>query len=150
MEIYTMTDTNQKWGNVADYAEKCSWSAGKYLAELMRSNSFKDTERIFAAFEGGEPVGFCTLTEKDELDPKYPYTPLIGFVFVDEAHRGRRISEKMMGKVLEYAKSTGFDKVYVMSGESGLYEKYGFTYMGDYETIYGNAEQLFVISAARE
>jgi len=150
MEIHQLTFTHPKWQTVADYAENCSWSAGKYLAELMRSNSFKEWERVFAVFGGGGPVGFCTLTEKDELDPKYPYTPLIGFVFVDEAHRGRRISEKMMGKVLEYAKSTGFDKVYVMSGERGLYEKYGFTYIGDYETIYGGSEQLFVISAARE
>ena len=31
-----------------------------------------------------------------------------------------------------------------MSGEKGLYEKYGFRYMGDYGTVYGNKEQLFV------
>ena len=146
MEIQTLTNTNEKWENVAAFAEKCSWRAGKYLAELMRSNSFKDWERVFAAFEGGEPVGFCTLTEKDELVPEYPYSPLIGFVFVDEAHRGKRISEQMIGKVLEYAKSIGYDKVYIMSGERGLYEKYGFVYMGDYESIYGGSEQLFVIS----
>ncbi|MBR5682191.1 MAG: GNAT family N-acetyltransferase [Ruminococcus sp.] len=144
MEIYTMTDTHQKWGNVADYAEKCSWSAGKYLAELMRSNSFKDTERIFAAFEGGEPVGFCTLTEKDELDPKYPYSPLIGFIFVDEAYRGRRLSEKMIRKIFGYLRIIGSSKVYIMSGEKGLYEKYGFVRMGEYDTIYGGREQLFV------
>ena len=144
MEIYTMTDTHQKWGNVADYAEKCSWSAGKYLAELMRSNSFKDTERVFAAFEGGEPVGFCTLTEKDELDPKYPYSPLIGFIFVDEAYRGRRLSEKMIRKIFGYLRIIGSSKVYIMSGEKGLYEKYGFVRMGEYDTIYGGREQLFV------
>lgn len=112
----------------------------------MREDIFKDWERVFAAFEGGEPVGFCTLTEKDGLLPKYPYTPLIGFVFVDEAHRGKRLSEKMIGKALEYAKSIGYDKVYIMSGESGLYEKYGFVCMGDFESVYGGTEQLFVIS----
>jgi predicted N-acetyltransferase YhbS len=146
MEIQTLTNTNEKWENVAAFAEKCSWRAGKYLAELMRSNSFKDWERVFAAFEGGEPVGFCTLTEKDELDPKYPYSPLIGFVFVDEAQRGRRISEKMIRKILGYARIIGYNKVYIMSGEKGLYEKYGFVRMGEYDTIYGEKEQLFVIS----
>lgn len=150
MEIQTLTNTNEKWENVAAFAEKCSWRAGKYLAEQMRSNSFKDWERVFAAFEGGEPVGFCTLTEKDELDPKYPYSPLIGFVFVDEAHRGRRISEKMIRKILGYARIIGYNKVYIMSGEKGLYEKYGFVRMGEYDTIYGEKEQLFVISAAKE
>ena len=146
MEIHTMTNTHKKWERTAAFAEKCSWGAGKKLAELRRKDFFKDWERVFAAFEDDEPVGFCTLTEKDELDPKYPYTPLIGFVFVDEAHRGKRISEKMIGAVLEYAKTIGYDKVYIMSGEKGLYEKYGFSYMGDFESIYGGKDQLFVIS----
>ena len=145
MEIYTMTDTHEKWECAAAFAGKCSWGAGKYLAELMRGGSFRDWERVFAAFENGRPVGFCTLTEKDELAPKYPYTPLIGFVFVDEAFRGKRISEKMIKTVLEYAKGIGYDKVYIMSGEKGLYEKYGFSPMGEYETIYGNYEQLSAI-----
>ena len=146
MEIYTMTDTHENWESVAAFAEKCSWRAGKYLAELMRGSSFRDRERVFAAFEKGRPVGFCTLTEKDELAPKYPYTPLIGFVFVDEAHRGKRISEKMIRKVFSYARIIGYDKVYIMSGEKGLYEKYGFSLMGEYETIHGNTEQLFAIN----
>ena len=30
-----------------------------------------------------------------------------------------------------------------MSGEVGLYEKYGFRKIGDYGTIYGSVEQLF-------
>ncbi len=145
MEIYTMTNAHEKWKRVAAFAEKCSWGAGKYLAELMRKSFFKDWERVFAAFEDGSPVGFCTLTEKDELLPKYPYTPLIGFVFVDELHRGKRISEKMIKAVLEYAKTIGYDNVYIMSGEKGLYEKYGFRYMGDFESIYGGKDQLFVI-----
>ena len=146
MEIYTLTSTHDKWESVAAFAEKCSWRAGKYLAELMRGNAFRGWERVFAAFENDEPAGFCTLTEKDELDPKYHYSPFIGFVFVDEAYRGNRISGKMIEKALEYAKSIGYDKVYIMSGEHGLYEKYGFSYMGDYESIYGGLEQLFVIS----
>ena len=141
-----MTNTHKKWERTAAFAEKCSWGAGKKLAELMRKDFFKDWERVFAAFEDDEPVGFCTLTEKDELAPEYPYSPLIGFVFVDEAHRGKRISEQMIKTVLGYAKSIGYDKVYVMSGEKGLYEKYGFSYMGDFESIYGGKDQLFVIS----
>ncbi len=146
MKIEQLTSTHENWDKDAVFAENCSWGAGKTLAGLMGKNEFKDWERVFAAFEDDEPVGFCTLTEKDELHPKYPYTPLIGFVFVDEAHRGRRISEKMIEKVLEYAKSIGYGKVYVMSGEKGLYEKYGFIPMGEFESVYGGSEELFVIA----
>ena len=30
-----------------------------------------------------------------------------------------------------------------MSGEQGLYEKYGFEKIGDFETIWGTTDQLF-------
>lgn len=144
MDIQILSNSHKKWRDVATFAEKCSWRGGKYLAELMKSNSFNDWERVFAAFDGDKIIGFCTLTEKDELESKYQYKPLIGFVFVDEAFRGRRISEKMICKVGEYSKSIGFAKIYIMSSEKDLYEKYDFVFVGDYDTIYGDKEHLFV------
>ena len=149
IEIIIPEKNSRLWQDTAAFAENCSWRAGKELARLMAEDAFANWERVFAAFEDGIPVGFCTLTEKDELLPKYPYTPLIGFVFVDEAHRGKRISQKLIEAVLVYAKSIGYDKIYIMSGEKGLYEKYGFVGMGEYETIYGEKEQLLVIECER-
>ena len=66
-----------------------------------------------------------------------------GFVFVDEGRRGNRISQGMIEAALRYAGSIGYETVYLMSGERGLYEKYGFTKLGDYDTIYGTRDQLF-------
>lgn len=57
---------------------------------------------------------------------------------------GRRLSEVMIQKIISYAKELGYEKIYIMSGETGLYEKYGFIKLGDYETIYGWTDQLFV------
>ena len=37
-----------------------------------------------------------------------------------------------------------------MSGEVGLYEKYGFTKIGDFATIYGDTDQLFFIDVTSE
>ena len=42
-----------------------------------------------------------------------------------------------------YAKTIGYKAIYIMSGEIGLYEKYGFEKIGDKETIYGTTDQLF-------
>ena len=39
----------------------------------------------------------------------------------------------------------GYQKLYIMSGETGFYEKYGFVKLGDYETIYGDTDQLLVM-----
>lgn len=52
----------------------------------------------------------------------------------------------MIQSIISYAKELGYEKVYIMSGEIGLYEKYGFVKLGDYETIYGSTDQLFVQS----
>ena len=41
------------------------------------------------------------------------------------------------------AKEQDFSAIYLMSREVGLYEKYSFTKVGDYKTIYGSVDQLF-------
>ena len=49
----------------------------------------------------------------------------------------------MIDRTARYAKTLGYRCVYIMSGEQGLYEKYGFRKIGDFETIYGTIDQLF-------
>lgn len=144
MEIYLMTAEHKYWKEVISFAEKCSWKAGPFLAKKMRENEFKEWERVCAVYVNGEVAGFSTFTEKDELSEQYDFKPFIGFVFVGEQYRGRRLSEMMIQSIISYAKELCFEKVYIMSGEIGLYEKYGFVKLGDYETIYGSKEQLFV------
>lgn len=132
------------WDPTAEYAKTCSWRAGAYLAEMMKNNLFQEWERVFVAMKSNEIVGFCTISEKDELSNEYDFTPFVGFVFVDERNRGNRISEKLIDCASDYAKRLGYEKIYIMSGEKGLYEKYGFVLMGEYKTIYGWTDQLFV------
>lgn len=144
IEIYLMTAGHKYWEETIFLAENCSWKAGSYLAEKMKKNEFKEWERVCAICVNGKVVGFSTLAEKDELPKQYDFTPFIGFVFVDEQYRGKRLSEKMIQRIIAYAKEFDYEKIYVMSGEIGLYEKYGFEKVGDYETIYGSIDQLFV------
>ena len=49
----------------------------------------------------------------------------------------------MIRCAMQYAGEIGYQAVYIMSSETGLYEKYGFTKIGDFETVYGTTEQLF-------
>ena len=144
MQIYEITSTHKYWNDAIDFAENCSWTAGKYLAKLMKENKFLGWERVFIACAEQKVIGYCTLAEKDELPEQYNFSPFIGFVFVDEKYRGHRISEQMINSVITYAVTLGFKKVYIMSGEHGLYEKYGFKKVGDFETIYNTVDQLFV------
>lgn len=143
MEITVMTYAHPLWEKTIAFAEKCSWRAGAFLAGMMRENKFSDIERVLVAHEGDNIVGFCTLSEKDSLPEDSEYTPFIGFVFVDENCRGKRISEKMINEACKYSDDIGYKAVYIMSGEHGLYEKYGFEKIGELETIYGDVDQLF-------
>ncbi len=145
-KVYLMTREHKYWKQTIYFVENCSWKAGHFLAKKMTENEFQECERVCVICVDGKVAGFSTFTERDELSEQYDFTPFIRFVFVDEQYRGRRLSEKMIQSIISYAKEIGYEKVYIMSGEIGLYEKYGFVKIGDYETIYGSIDQLFVQS----
>ena len=138
-----MTFGHKLWDKTIEFAEKCSWGAGTCLAKKMKHNDFESTERVFIALCDDDIAGFCTLTNKDELPAEYDFEPFIGFVFVDSKYRGHRLSEKLIDAACEAAEKQGFETIYIMSGEIGLYEKYGFKKIGDYKTIYDSVDRLF-------
>ena len=146
MMIEILTPTNPWWHKTISFAETCSWRAGAALAQKMRENDFAQNERVIIAIENNEIAGFCTFSNKDELPPQYDFIPFIGFLFVDEKYRGHRLSSTLIDAACNLAKTQGFTTIYVMSGEVGLYEKYGFEKLGDYVTIYGTTDQLFAKS----
>lgn len=126
MMIQSLTHTDAHWEAVAAYAAGCSWRAGSLLAHRMRSEAFRDWERVFAAWtDDGDIAGFCTLAADDCL-PDVPYTPYIGMVFVGEPHRGHRLSQRLIRTASDYAASLGISRVFLVSDHVGLYEKYGF------------------------
>ena len=124
------------------YAENCSWSAGKALANDMKKGVFTDWERVVAALDNGKICGFCTVSKTDCI-PDADYTPYIGFVFVDEQYRGRRLSQDMIQYAMAYLKSVGFDRVYLVSDHENLYEKYGFTVIGHGKAFWGPTEKIY-------
>ena len=142
MKIVEINNQHELWEEVSEYAEACSWRAGKKLSQLMKNNCFSEYERVFVALEDGNIIGYCTLLKTDCI-PNVVYAPYIGFVFVDESHRGKRISEKLCDFAFQYAKSVGFEKVYLVSGEVNLYEKYGFVKIDEKLSDWGAMQSIF-------
>lgn len=145
MDILTLTPQHMMWEQAADFAAACSWRAGPYLAKLMHTDGFSGWERVFAAVENGKIMGYCTLMTQDCV-PDVDYSPYIGFMFVGERYRGARLSEQLIWAALGYAKTLGFSDIYLVSGERGLYEKYGFRKLEERPDAWGNMEQIFMIS----
>lgn len=110
----------------------------------MRLNHFSDWEVVIVGLsEKGELVSFCTVSKEDGL-LNSTLTPFIGYVFVSEVWRGQRVSERLLTQAESYLKENGFSDVHVVSGEVGLYEKYGYRALSQSETVHGGVETVFV------
>lgn len=142
--IFERLDTNHKdWNNIAEQLSKVDWIAGKSLADKMKNKPFYDWEKVIIAKTNEEElIAFCEVSHDDGLKDK-SFTPFIGSVFVIEKYRGNRLSEKLLKQAENYLQTNKFDSVYLVSGEVGLYEKYGYTKLKTCETIYGHIESLF-------
>ena len=125
MDIKPIVFWDSIWNELVNYANSCNWEAGPILAKKLEENGFLNWERVFVVYENGRIIWFCTFTKEDWV-PNCDYSPFVWFVFVDENHRWKRVSKKMINEVEKYAKSLNFKKLYIVSDHKGLYEKYWF------------------------
>ena len=132
-----------KINHLKEYANHISREAGPYLAEKIGKSDFFPWERLIIAEEWNQIKGFCTFTKEDWI-PDCPYSPFIGFVFVDEEFRGQRLSEKMIHEAEKYAKALSYAQVYIVSDHQGLYEKYWYTKCDVKTDEFGRSETIFV------
>ena len=145
MDIMILSAADSLWSEVSTYAAACSWHAGAALSQHMNSNGFTDWERVIVALEQGKICGFCTVSKTDCI-PDVPYSPYIGFVFVDEGYRGARLSEQMIRCAMDYLRTLGFHEVYLVSDHVNLYEKYGFQILDRKLAPWGTEEKIYTQS----
>lgn len=128
--------------------QKSDWGAGKYLYELLREQKLKElcgeSTKVLLLVDNGELLSFCTYAEQDDVrEPSL--LPWVGFVYTFPKNRGKR----RMGKLLEYAyalaKNDGHKHIYISTGETGLYEKYGYTFWKMMKDIGGKDSRVYRI-----
>ena len=105
--------------------EGFSWGAAKYLAKLLRENSFEDTlgknGKLFLLIDGEKIVSFVTLTHQDCIADESLF-PWLGFVFTAPEYRGRRYSELLIEHACGEAAKAGSHTVYLATDHIGFYE----------------------------
>ena len=144
MEIKSLVSTDEWWQSVAEYANTCSWQpTGAYMANRMKNNEFFDWERVFVALEDAMIAGFCAFSKTSRVFGD-TYSPYVGFIYVGEPFRGKRISEKLCAFVFNYAKTVGFDKVYLYSDLVNFYEKYGFIKIDEKDAPWGAKQSIYM------
>ena len=142
LDVKKLTAADAEWNVLANYAENCSWGAGRTLAEEMRQNHFTGWERVILAEDQGRIAGYCTVSGTDCI-PDVPYMPYIGMLFVGEEYRGKRLSQRMIDDASEYLKELGFSEVYLVSDHENLYEKYGFQVIDEKMAPWGRMQKIY-------
>ncbi len=146
MEIigYYSSENKEHW---LSEIKKSQWSAGQFLHKLLSDDTFKDTvgesSDVLMLTEGDELISFCTLAEKDDIQPT-ELTPWIGFVYTFPQYRGHRYSEKLLSYAEEKAKEKFFDKIHISTNHIGLYEKFGYELYGIMKDIDGEDSRVYI------
>jgi hypothetical protein len=69
--IQAETKAHALWEKTITFASNCSWTAGRFLAQRMRRDEFKDWERVIVAIDHDHIAGFSVFSEKDGLPKDY-------------------------------------------------------------------------------
>jgi len=126
--------------------EGCDWIAGRYLHSLLKEGKFHalcgEKARVLLLADGTRLASFCTYAQKDDV-PDTELTPWMGFVYTHPYYRGRRLMGKLVRKVKELAREDGYDMLYISTGETGLYEKYGAVFDRFLKDVNGNDSRIY-------
>ncbi len=127
-----------------EFVENCSWDDAKeQIANNIHDWVFSDWEAMFVALEDEKIIGMTSVMKADYY-PLPDIYPWVSCVFVSEEYRGQRISGDMIDYANKYLKEKGFDKSYIPSEFTGLYEKYGYKHIKDIVNYGGGTDHLFM------
>lgn len=91
--------------------------------------------QTFVALIDGEPAGMYQLSMSDDLNSRPDLYPWLINVYVDEKFRGRNVARELMNTVKENAKKLGLTELYLYTKHIGLYEKFGWKFIGEVKTF---------------
>ena len=124
----------------------CDWTAGQFLYTLLKENRFHEkcgeNARLLLLADGSRLVSFCTYAGKDDIR-ETDLTPWMGFVYTHPDYRGRRLMGRLIARVKALAREDGYETLYVSTGETGLYEKYGAEFLAVMEDIRGTDSRVY-------
>ncbi len=134
--------------DLISYAKNCSFQGtGAYLAELLSNGAFEDYEKVYAAISNDRIIGFVAIV-KESCAENNGNEPWLDFLFVDEKYRNQYIGLAFINKICHYAKSIGFEFLYLCTlSHVDYYKRAGFKilYTTDYYNGAGFEEKISVM-----
>ena len=130
MKVIDYFECNNR-GYWLEQIAKTDWRSGKYLYELLKSNSFHKKvgigAKVLLLVDDDCLLAFCTILEK-KYDIDLSIGPWIGFVYTFPEYSGKRYSSLLIQYAEKILFEYGFEKIYISTKNIGLYEKYGYEF----------------------
>lgn len=141
-EFYT-TDNQEYW---IEQIKNSDWGAGQFLYTLLSENRLKElcgeSTKVYLLTDDQNLVSFCALEELDDVRDT-DLGPWIGFVYTFPQYRGHRHMGILLNHAYETAKDSGAEYIYISTGETGLYEKYGYSFYRIMKDMHGEDSRVY-------
>jgi len=140
---YFLSENKEHW---LSEISKGDWGAADYLHYLLKEDKLSELvgeARVLLLTEGEELLGFCTLAQKDDIQPT-DLTPWIGFLYIFPFHRGKRLGGGVLSHAEALAKQDGAEAVHISTNHIGLYEKYGYSFLCEMNDIEGEPSRVYI------
>lgn len=143
-EFYSLED-KEYWKN---QIKNCDWEAGQLLYHLLNEDKLKEwcgeETKVFLLADQQSLVSFCTFAGTDDVRDT-ELGPWVGFVYTFPQYRGHRYVEFLLNFAYETAKNDGAGQIYISTGETGLYEQYGYSFFKMMSNANGENSRVYKI-----
>ena len=116
------------WGKAEGYPYEA------VRASMAHSLQPQRLPRTYGLFLGERLVGMYQFTNAD-LFPRPDLYPWLANLYVDPACRGRGFGRLLIESVRAQAAEAGLRELYLFTTHSGLYEKFGWTFLQEVDTF---------------
>ncbi len=145
-KIFNIRNNPELLEEAADYFSS-KWGIERQIYHDSMSDSISTDNpypRWYLMISGDEIIGSFGLIENDFMVRK-DLKPWLCALYVEENFRGRALGSLLIEHGRAEAKSLGFSKIYLCTDHIGYYEKYGWEYMGDFESEFGGDTRVYEI-----
>jgi len=140
---------NPEWlERAADYFSS-RWNIDRKLYHDSMNDSLttdKALPRWYLLLREDNIIGAFGLIDNDFMVRTDLY-PWMCALYIEPSERGKQLGEKLLTQSRLEAASLGFNKVYLNTDHVGYYEKYGWSFMGDFAHQSGTDARVYEADA---
>lgn len=125
-----MINWSYNWWGVEDELSR------EWVACFMEHTFLKDRlPKTFGIFQNGKIMAMFQFINED-LSVRPDIYPWLANVYVAEECRGQGVGRELLSHIAEMAhRHVPYDEMFLYTTHVGLYEKYGWEYVGDIDTF---------------